>query len=65
MPYEGLKAIIDQARDEARQQDTEPPNVCPISGTLLDINGRGVRNCPDGDYRWDGGPKEQPSDFST
>ena len=55
--YEDLKAIIQTNRDEKKAYDGQPPVSCPWDGTLLDINNRGVRNCPLGDYRWSGGPK--------
>lgn len=32
----------------------EPPIACPIDGELLEINSNNVRNCPLGNYRWNG-----------
>lgn len=55
MGYEGLKAVLDIQREEARQAANQPPVACPIDGEILEVNQRGVRNCPVGNFRWEGG----------
>uniref|UniRef100_A0A6M3XME8 Uncharacterized protein n=1 Tax=viral metagenome TaxID=1070528 RepID=A0A6M3XME8_9ZZZZ len=57
MPYEQLKAILDTNRTTKAIEDAEPPVACPYCGEVLDVNPNGIRNCPMGDYRWQGGPK--------
>jgi len=49
----GLRNIIDQAIEDRRREELEPPVACPNDGEPLDIEGS-VRNCPWGDYRWCG-----------
>lgn len=56
MSWNALLEIIQQNRDQIEQERYEPPLVCPIDGTLLDVNARGVRNCKLGNFRWDSGP---------
>lgn len=60
MSWEQLLDIQNQSRDDARREAGEPPIACPIDGTILDIRGDGVRNCPMGNFRWEGGIKPQP-----
>ena len=55
MGYEDLKAILDESRDQRRQEASQPPVACPHDGELLDVGPRGVRNCPLGNFRWEGG----------
>jgi hypothetical protein len=52
--WEQLVDIQRTNRDNARAEVQKPPEVCPYDGEPLDINGRGWRNCPLGDYRWTG-----------
>ena len=54
MSWAQLKGIQDQNKQEAERQLREPPVACPIDGSLLDVNGQGVRNCPMGNYTWRG-----------
>ena len=58
MSWEQYKAIRHQDMSEARTQAQDPPAACPIDGSLLDIRSDGIRNCPMGNYRWSGGPKQ-------
>lgn len=57
MSWEQLLNILKENREEARRQDAEPPVACPYDGEILDVRD-GVRNCPMGNYRWEGGPKQ-------
>lgn len=50
MPWEQLKGILDQSREDAKEAE-DPPVACPKCGAVLQIR-EGVRNCPTGDYRW-------------
>ena len=50
MPWEQLKAIIDENRQLAQQARQEPPVACPIDGDILDIHPDGSRSCPMGNY---------------
>ena len=50
MPWEQLKAIIDENRQLAQQARQEPPVACPIDGDVLDIHPDGSRSCPMGNY---------------
>lgn len=56
MGWEQLKTILQENRQIKAQEQREPPVACPIDGSLLDIRPDGVRNCPAGNFRWDGGP---------
>lgn len=60
MSWEQLQNIAQEAREEHMRELNEPPVACPFDGEPLDINDRGVRNCPLGNYRWEGGAKVQP-----
>ena len=51
MSWEQLKDILNQNRDYVREEQG-PPTVCPIDGELLEINAKGVRMCPMGNYRY-------------
>lgn len=57
MPYENLKAILGVNREAAARERDEPPVSCPIDGDILDIRADGTRNCPMGNYTWNGGAK--------
>ena len=54
MSWDQLKAITDEAKAVRQKQMSEPPVACPIDGEPLEINSRGVRNCPLGNFRWNG-----------
>ncbi len=60
MSWDQLKTILDQAREERANAASEPPVACPIDGEILDVNSRGVRSCPMGNYRWDGVSNPSP-----
>lgn len=55
MSWEQLSAIIQQNKQQAQQERQQPPVACPIDGSILDINARGMRNCPMGNFTWSGG----------
>lgn len=56
MGWEQLNAMIKENRAQAQRDTNEPPIACPIDGALLDVNQNGIRSCPLGNFRWDGGP---------
>lgn len=56
MSWEQLKAILQTNRQETAEERRQPPETCPIDGTVLDVREDGVRNCPMGNFRWNGGP---------
>ncbi len=60
MSWDQLIAYGQEAARTRQQEANEPPVACPFHGVPLDINARGVRNCPDGDYTWRGGPPPDP-----
>lgn len=60
MSWNQLLNIIKENREALEEDRGDPPLVCPLDGELLDINERGTRNCPLGNYRWDGGPVRIP-----
>lgn len=48
-----LLAILKEAR-EIREQDRQrerDPVDCPVCGEVLQVNSRGIKNCPLGHYR--------------
>ena len=47
----GLRGIIDEARDLAREERDRVEVDCPLCGTPLDFNAHGEGNCPMGHYR--------------
>ena len=57
MSWQQLKDILDTNAAEAAAAEAQPPSACPFDGTPLEVGKGGVRNCPMGNYRWDGGPK--------
>ena len=57
MSWEQLQDILQENRTDRRIYASEPPVACPIDGAILEIYARGIRNCPMGNYRWDGGLK--------
>ena len=54
MAWEQLAAIQRQNREQKQKELQEPPVACPNDGSVLDVHKDGRRNCPMGDYRWDG-----------
>ncbi len=53
MAYEQLLAIIEEAAEIDRQDQTGPPVVCPYDLTTLKEGPNGVLFCPwAGDYTW-------------
>lgn len=45
---------LDRASIAAAEiQATKEPVDCPVCGTVLEIDARGRRNCPMGDFRWE------------
>lgn len=54
MSWNDLKAIADEARKLAEAEKQMPEVACPVCGTPLDTNSRGVKNCPMGHYRSNG-----------
>jgi hypothetical protein len=54
MPWEQLQAILKENRTVRTLENREPPVACPIDGSILEVNSRGHRNCPMGNYRWTG-----------
>lgn len=51
----GLRAIIEEAKEIAREEREAPLIDCPICGTPLDKNSRGQLNCPMGHFRAEAG----------
>jgi hypothetical protein len=58
MSWEQLDTARDRNREAKRVYDQEPPVACPIDGAILEVNSLGVRNCPMGNFRWNGGSKD-------
>ena len=54
MSWEQLKTILEENRERKRRAESVPPAACPIDGKLLDVHPDGRRNCPLGNYRWNG-----------
>ena len=52
----GLRSIIDEARAIDEELKRNPSPDCPVCGEVLDVNGRGERNCINGHYRDQGTP---------
>jgi len=48
-----LQQIARENREAEERAATAVPDTCPLDGTALEVRG-GVRNCPMGNYRWDG-----------
>jgi hypothetical protein len=53
MAWQQLLDIQKRTKDDAREAAL-PPSACPIDGLPLDIRQGGVRNCPAGNYTWNG-----------
>jgi hypothetical protein len=60
MSWENLIATLKEQRNNESQELIGAPVTCPFDGERLDINASGVRNCPFGNYRWNGGAKVRP-----
>lgn len=52
MAWGQLQDIQEQNRQDQRRHEIDPPDACPIDGEPLEVNARGVRNCPLGNYQW-------------
>jgi hypothetical protein len=52
MSWEQLREILDSSKQDQQLTLNQPPESCPIDGEPLEVNSRGVRNCPFGNYRW-------------
>ena len=48
-----LKGILDSAKAEIAADIALGPLSCPLDGELLEIRD-GIRNCPMGNFRWEG-----------
>lgn len=48
--FGGLRGIVEEARELAREQVSHPLIDCPICGTPLDQRD-GISNCPMGHFR--------------
>ena len=53
MTWEKLEAILRDNLRRIEEEQTRPPETCPFDGARLEVVGR-VRNCPMGNYRWEG-----------
>ena len=58
MSWEQLQNIHRENKAGAIAYKAEPPSSCPIDGELLDVATNGIRNCPLGNYRWEGQERE-------
>lgn len=61
MGWEQIASMINENRAEAQRETNEPPVACPLDGAILNINPRGDRDCPMGNYRWAGGIAVTPT----
>ena len=52
MGWNQLLDIKNQAKADARKPEVRVPEMCPIDGERLEINSKGERNCPMGNFRW-------------
>jgi hypothetical protein len=57
MPWEQLIDIVAENRRALSENRFEPPIACPFDGEILDVHPNSTRNCPLGNYFWNGGPK--------
>ena len=53
MSWQTLSDIKRENREEAARANAEPPVACPIDGTPLQVRDN-VRNCPMGNFRFEG-----------
>ncbi len=56
MPWEDLKAILDEARQEAAAEAAAPPRACPNDGEPLRTGPNGELFCTFDGWVWDGRP---------
>ena len=54
MGLEQLRAIRRSNVARAEWERDQPPAYCPHDGTPLRENRAGVRDCPRGDFTWEG-----------
>lgn len=52
----GLRSILDEAKEIDRERREHVSPDCPVCGEVLQVNGRGERNCINGHYRDNGRP---------
>lgn len=50
MSWETLKSILDENREIIRDENTKPPEACPICGTPLAAGPEGGLYCPFDDH---------------
>ena len=53
MPWEQLVAAIKSNIKSEENERDQPPEYCPHDGAVLVKRGN-VRNCPMGNFRWEG-----------
>lgn len=53
MSWEQLEAIERDNRKQVEWERKQPPERCPHDGSLLVVR-RNVRDCPMGNYTWEG-----------
>ena len=53
MGWEKHEAIERDNANQRKWERKQPPERCPIDGTILDVVGK-VRHCPLGNYTWEG-----------
>ena len=49
--FGGLKSILDEMRETAREEYDRELTTCPLCGERLDENSRGFKNCPLGHFQ--------------
>lgn len=54
MSWQQLLDIRKRAEEDRRLAQTAPPVSCPVDGHVLDVRPDGVRNCPMGNFIWQG-----------
>lgn len=57
MSWAVLSSMAQGQRPANRDYDSAPPVACPYDGELLEVHPNGTRNCPLGNYRWQGGQR--------
>ena len=57
MSWEQYQTILETRRRERAIELAVPPEVCPFDGEPLEVHPNGSRNCPLGNYHWNGEPK--------
>ncbi len=51
---ETLRQIAKENREAEERATAAGPVACPHDGAVLEVRADGVRNCPQGDFRWEG-----------